>query len=86
MAEEIKPFKTSDTGLAGYLFAKEMRILGTIPDSSDPKRRHYVFVDHEKRPEWVEEYITGHDMVSAKYYNRSISMVKRYLSVEVNDE
>lgn len=79
MEEDIKGYKTSDSALASYLVTKGMKVLGTVPHSRDPRRLVFVFVDHPERDEYVEEYLTGNDMVSASYYARTYKVIKKLI-------
>lgn len=84
MEQDAKPYKTSDLPLAAYLFSKGMTILGTVHSKTDGKRKYFVFVDHPQRDEWVEEFVSGNDQVSAGYYFKATREVRRYLYEDNN--
>ena len=73
------PFKTSDLPLATYLYTKGMTILGTVPDKNNPKRQQFVFADHEERESFVEQFLSGDDLISASQLFRGFWAVKRHL-------
>lgn len=75
--EELEPYKTSDTPFAAYLHMKGMRILTTVKDPNDHKRKIYVFVDEPLRPQYEEEFIS--DEGGFKSYWVSLKIVQRYL-------
>ena len=75
----VTPFKTSDLPLATYLYTKGMTILGTVPDKNNPKRQQFVFADHEERESFVEQFLSGDDLISASKLFRGFWAVKRHL-------
>ena len=69
---EVRPFKTSDQGLAAYLLVKGMTYLKPIP-TTDTKRKEFVFVDSERRTELVETYLTNkEDTFSPQQYSKAL--------------
>lgn len=84
MEKDVKGFKTSDLPLASYLYCKGMTILGTVPDKVDPKRKNFVFVDTPERDSWVDEFVSGNDLMSARQYFKATREVRRYLYEQTN--
>ncbi len=81
--DNVKGYKTSDLPLAGYLYYKGMKILGTVQSKNDENRKFFVFIDGPLRDQLVEEFVTGDDMVSANGYFKATREVRRYLYEEV---
>lgn len=79
MEDEVKPFKTKDTGLASYLHAKGMKILGTVPHQDNPDVKVFVFADAPERDQLVEEFISGGGSIAPQKYTLSYKVVKRYI-------
>lgn len=72
MTENVKPYKTSDQGLAAFLLVKGLTYLKPIP-TADSRRKEFVFVDSDDRTELVEVYFTGQESTfSPKEYSRAI--------------
>lgn len=74
----MKPYKTSDLGLAAYLATQGYDLLGCVP-ANDTGRLLFVFEDKDTRDDLVEAYITGQGMVSAKLYSAKITAMKKAL-------
>lgn len=79
MSDDVKPFKTSDTGLAAYLHYHGMRVLGT-KRADDGKSLNFIFVDQPERTQRVEEYMTrkSSEVVAEQYYV-SYKRMSKYL-------
>lgn len=77
MANDIEPYKTSDTPLAAYLHLRGIILLTTRPDPNDRKRQIYVFVDEDNIPTLEAEFHEGFG--EFKNYFWSLKAVQRML-------
>lgn len=79
----MKPYKTSDLGLAAYLATQGYALLGCVA-TGDSGRLLFVFEDQDTRDDLVEAYITGQGQVSAKLYSAKLTAMKKALKDPVS--
>lgn len=78
----MKPYKTSDLGIAAYLLAQGMNLLGCI-ESGEANRLFFVFEDQDVRDQYLEDWTSGKDQVSASHYFRCLRVCKKRLQEPV---
>lgn len=78
----MKPFKTSDLGIAAYLLSQGMNLLGTI-ESGEAGRLFFIFEDADNRDTLLENWTSGKDQVSASHYFRCSRVCKKRLQEPV---
>lgn len=78
----MKPYKTSDLGIAAYLLSQGMNLLGTI-ESGETGRLFFVFEDQDERDTFLEAWTSGRDTVSASHYFRCLRTCKKKLQEPV---
>lgn len=72
MTKNVKPYKTSDQGLAAFLLVKGLTYLKPIP-TADSKRKEFVFIDNDERTELVEIFLTGQQATfSPREYSKAL--------------
>lgn len=79
----MKPYKTSDLGIAAYLLSQGMNLLGCI-ESGEANRLFFVFEDQDIRDQYLEDWTSGKDMVSASHYFRCLRVCKKRLQEPVS--
>lgn len=78
----MKPYKTSDLGIAAYLLSQGLNLLGCIP-SGETGRLFFVFEDSEDRDAHLEAWTSGKDQISASHYFRCLRVCKKRLQEPV---
>lgn len=79
----MKPYKTSDLGIAAYLLSQGMELLGTV-ESGEKGRLFFVFEDTDERDSKLEDWTSGKDQVSASHYFRCLRLCKKKLQEPVD--
>lgn len=74
----MKPYTTSDLGLAAYLYTCGYELLKPIP-TKDEKRFSFVFVYQEDVEELADMYFRGDANVPARDYFANIKKVRNTL-------
>lgn len=80
--DQMKPFKTSDLGIAAYLLSQGMDLLGCI-ESGEAGRLFFIFEDSVNRDTFIEDWTSGKDEVSASHYFRCLRVCKKRLQEPV---
>ena len=74
----MKHYRTSDLGEAAYLLYKGMTLLGPV-ETENPKRHALYFIDDNQRETYINEFLSGDGMVSAKKYSSCAHKVAKEL-------